>query len=48
MVAAVSHERLDRLMVGKDRHGKRRYMNPPITPADWQGIQKALRYALSL
>ncbi len=48
MVAAVSHERLDRLMVGKGRHGKRRYMNPPITPADWQSIQQALRYALSL
>lgn len=48
MLATVSLDRLDRVMVGKDKSGKRLYVAQPIIPEDFLSIQRGILEAIGL
>ena len=48
MVTAVSLERLDRVRIGRDRHGKRIYVADPVTSEDLAAIRRCVMFALGL
>ena len=48
MVATVSLNRLDRVMVGKDRSGKRLYVAQLVIPEEFLAIQRGLLTAIGL
>ena len=48
MLATVSLERLDRVMVGKEPGGKRMYVAAPVTADDLEAIRRGVMIALGL
>ena len=48
MVTTVSMERLDRVLVGRDRAGRRIYAADPVTDEDLAGIREGVKFALGL
>jgi len=48
MLATVSLERLDRVMVGKESSGKRIYVADPVTADDLEAIRRGVMMALGL
>ena len=48
MLATVSLERLDRVLVGKDRNGKRIYAVGSVTAEDLAAIRRGVMFALGM
>ena len=48
MVTAVSLERLDRVLIGRDRRGRRVYVAGAVTAADLTAIRQCVKIALGL
>ena len=48
MLATVSLERLDRVMIGKEPSGKRRYVAAPVIVDDLEAIRRGVMIALGL
>ncbi len=48
MVTTVSMDRLDRVLIGRNRDGQRIYVSDPVTAEDLAGIRDGVRVALGL
>ena len=48
MVATVSHERLDLFRTGRDQYGKRKYLQPKLSPEDLEAVRRCIALALGI
>ena len=48
LLYTVSLERLDRVLVGKSRDGRRQYRAPSVTPDDFAAILQGMKASLGL
>lgn len=48
MIATVGFDRLDLLRTGRDNHGRRKYLHPRISEADFERVINGVMSALGL